>query len=442
MNEIKKYLKQKIKPSDYCILALSGGPDSMCLLTILKEITSNIICVHINHNTRINNEKEYLFVKKYLEDQNIKLEYLKINEYQKGKFTEDEARNIRYDKFKEIANIYHAKFILTAHHGDDLTETIIMRLLRGSSLLGYAGIKKETEWDGLTILRPLITKKKKEIYDFLKSQNIPYVEDESNQSDLYLRNRIRHHILPLLEKENSNYNLKMLEFSETLQEKNQVIKDTMLKLQKEIEINNKIDCQKFLNLSESLQKTYIEFYLKSIYQDEIGYINNKHKLLFLSSFHKNKNPFQLDFPKSFLLKKCDGYIWLEKKENSNDFKILCKDEIILPDGGILKRIKNYEEKSNFEIHLNSKNIKLPLYIVNRKNGMKMAVKNSKGHQKISDILTNCKIRGQNKDQIPLLVDNNGQILWVLGLKKSKYDLEKHENYDIIYKYIKRKEKEK
>ena len=70
----------------------------------------------------------------------------------------------------------------------------------------------------------------------------------------------------------------------------------------------------------------------------------------------------------------------------------------------------------------------------------MATKNLNGHQKISDILTNSKIKGSKKDEIPILVDSKGEVLWVLGIKKSKYDLEKDKNYDIIYKYIERKEK--
>ena len=122
------------------------------------------------------------------------------------------------------------------------------------------------------------------------------------------------------------------------------------------------------------------------------------------------------------------------------FKIKCTEENILPNGDLVVKIDHYEEKSNYEIHLNSKEICLPLYLTTRENGMKMAVKNLNGHQKVNDILINSKVKKGEKDQIPILIDSNGVILWVLGLKKSKYDLEKEENYDIIYKYIKRKEK--
>ncbi len=440
MKEIKEELQKKIKKEDKCILALSGGPDSMCLLSILESIEAHVICVHINHNTRVACDDEYQFIKAYLKDKKIPLEYYKIETYQKGRFTEDEARKIRYQKFKEIAEKYQANYLLTAHHADDLTETIFMRLLRGSTLEGYAGIKKESVWDGLTILRPLLSKKKEEIYVYLKENQIPYIEDETNQKDDYIRNRIRHHILPFIEKENPNYPVKMLQYSNTLQKKDALIKEMIYQEKTHIQKENKINVGKFLNLPSLMQEAYVENYLKEQYEEDLIFISNKHITLFLENIKKKKDNYTVNFPKNYLFHKEEGWAWLDKKKSPTSFYIKCEDEVILPNQDIVKRISKYESKSNFEIHLNSKEIKLPLYLTTRKEKMKMAVKNLNGHQKISDILTNSKIRGSKKDEIPILIDSNGVILWVLGIKKSKYDLEKGENYDIIYKYIKRKEK--
>ena len=121
------------------------------------------------------------------------------------------------------------------------------------------------------------------------------------------------------------------------------------------------------------------------------------------------------------------------------FYIKLEEEVTLPNGDMVKKIPGYTEKSNFEIHLSSKKITLPLYLTTRKNGMKMAVKNLEGHKKVNDILTDKKIPKEKRDQIPILIDTNGTVLWILGVSKSKYDLAKDENYDIIYKYIERKE---
>ena len=439
MKEIKKYLQSRITDKDICVLALSGGPDSMCLLSLLEEINAHIICVHINHNTRAACIEEYAFIKKYVEQKKIPLVYHKIEKYTKGKFTEEEAREIRYQKLLSVANKYHAKYILTAHHADDLTETIIMRLLRGSTLEGYAGFKKETTYQGHIILRPLISKKKQEIYAYLKANEIPYIEDESNKSDDYERNRIRHHILPLLERENDKYPTKILQFSNTLLKKATLLKEVMDDERKKIEENGKINVSLFKKLSPLMQESYVEYYLQDVYQENLKKITLKHQRLFLKSIENKETRLILDFPGGYQLVKENGYIYLAKKKESVSYCIKCEDMNILPNG-ILKKIENYEEKSNYEIHLNSQEIALPLYITTRKNGMKMATKNLKGHQKISDILTNSKIKGSKKDEIPILVDSKGEVLWVLGIKKSKYDLEKDKNYDIIYKYIERKEK--
>ena len=440
MKEIEKYLQAKIPDNETCILALSGGPDSMCLLSLLEKAKRKVICVHINHHTRENNEKEYQFVKEYTAKRNIPLEYYKISEYTKGRFTEEEARKIRYEKIFEIAKRNHVKYILTAHHADDLVETIFMRILRGSSLEGYAGLKKESIWNDKVILRPLLSKKKKEIYEYLDQNHIPYVKDESNNDDKYLRNRIRHQILPIIENENPNYPSKFLQFSQTLQEKNKIIIETIEEKKNQVEEQEKIYIEKFLKLSKLTQKAYVEEYLKRIYQEKIDRVTNKHISLFLQNVYSKNPNITLNFPDKYIFLKRNGYVWLEKEQKNQTYCIKCEGTTILPNEDVIKRLDSYESKSNYEIHLNSKELALPLYITTRKPGMKMETKNLNGHQKVNDILINSKIKGSEKDKIPILIDSNGTVLWLLGLKKSKYDLDKNENYDIIYKYIKRKEK--
>ena len=148
---------------------------------------------------------------------------------------------------------------------------------------------------------------------------------------------------------------------------------------------------------------------------------------------------KLDFPGQKTLFKNKKYIWLQDKKEKESYVKKLENHLELPNNFVLEKINQYEEKSNYEIHLNSKNIQLPLYVTTRKPGMKMKVKNLNGTKKISDILTNAHIKGEKKDEIPILIDANSTVLWVCGIKKSIYDLEKNENYDIIYKYTKRKE---
>lgn len=113
--------------------------------------------------------------------------------------------------------------MLTAHHGDDLVETILMRLSRGSSLKGMCGIEKVSKRAFYRILRPLLYLDKTLIYQYVKEKHIPYVEDNSNQDSHYTRNRYRKEVLPFLKRENPNIHLKFLEYSEELKEATEYI---------------------------------------------------------------------------------------------------------------------------------------------------------------------------------------------------------------------------
>ena len=151
MNDVIKFLNEKIKEDDLVIVACSGGPDSMCLLSLVLTKTKNIVCAHVNHNVRKQSIEEYSYVENFCKEHNIIFEGLNINFNNTANF-ENNARKKRYDFFNELKEKYSAKYILTAHHGDDLIETILMRITRGSKLSGYLGIKKENN----IFLRPLL----------------------------------------------------------------------------------------------------------------------------------------------------------------------------------------------------------------------------------------------------------------------------------------------
>ena len=135
MKEVREYLNIILEKNTSVVVACSGGPDSMCLLNLVleqrEEKNLNIICAHVNHKMRIESEKEAEFVKEYCEKNKIIFEYMEITEYTEDNF-HNQARIKRYDFFKEVLEKYQSKILLTAHHGDDLVETILMRIVRGS----------------------------------------------------------------------------------------------------------------------------------------------------------------------------------------------------------------------------------------------------------------------------------------------------------------------
>ena len=141
MKDVYKFLDSlHIKKEDIITVAVSYGPDSMFLLNLLnnKYKENKIICCHVHHNHRKESDLEKEKLEKFCMKNNIIFEFMKIDKYKNNKFTEEEAREKRYEFFDEVLKKYNSKYLFTAHHGDDLVETILMKISRGSTIKGYS----------------------------------------------------------------------------------------------------------------------------------------------------------------------------------------------------------------------------------------------------------------------------------------------------------------
>ena len=130
-----------IDNDEYVVIGVSSGPDSMALLHMLENnLKCKLVCAHINHNVRKESNEEESYLKEYCSKKNIIFESYKIKSYTENNF-ENEARNKRYSFYETLLKKYNSHNLFLAHHGDDLIETVIMKIIRGSNLEGYAGIK-------------------------------------------------------------------------------------------------------------------------------------------------------------------------------------------------------------------------------------------------------------------------------------------------------------
>lgn len=438
MFKTHEYLLNKFNNNEYVVIGLSGGPDSMVLLSILLDIKKvkniNIVCAHIHHNLRKESDDEKVFVENFCKDNNIIFEYMKIEDYN-GEFSEEKARNIRYNFYKNIADKYNTKYILTAHHGDDLTETIMMRIVRGSTLKGYAGFNIETNIDNYIFLKPLIYYTKDEILDYCKTNNISYVIDKTNNNDDYTRNRYRHNLLPFLKREDSNVNNKFLKFSETLYEYDNYINKIVIKELNNVYNNKCLDIKKFNILDSLIQKKVLEEILKTIYNDNnINLVNESNIKTIIDLINSNKPNSYITLPNNIVVLKEYDYLSFDRNIIKNDYNLLLEKDLKLPNNKSLV-FKDFEDSNGNDVcRLSSNEITFPLYVRTRKEKDKMEVKNL-GTKKIKDILIDSKISMEERNKQPIVVDSRNTILWIPGVKKSKYNKEKDEKYDIIIKYI-------
>ena len=437
MKKVLSYLNSLLKEEDIIVVATSGGPDSMCLLSLLcelrRDLNLKLIVAHVNHNLRPQSKEEAEFVTRVCENEKIPFEYMEILEYKKDNL-ENDARTKRYEFFQKLVKKYHAKYLMTAHHGDDLIETILMRLTRGSSLKGYSGFKKEYVMPDYTIIRPLITKTKQDILSYMDLHHLKYYIDESNFSDIYTRNRYRKNILPFLKKENKNIHYKYLKFSEELMEANNFIDNYIKELIKNIKDESGLKVDELLKLDHFLVKKIVEYTLNDIYIDDLFLINDKHTELIMHMLKSKKSNNKVDLPNNYQAIKSYNYYKIVKINKEEVYEYILDDALTLPNHMVIKKISNSQSKSNYVLRLNSQNIKLPLKVRSRCNGDKMEVKNLGGTKKIKDIYIDEKIPIVQRDEIPIVTDSNNTILWLPGVKKSKFDVESNGIYDIILSY--------
>lgn len=424
--------------NNYVVIGVSAGPDSMCLLDLLQKKTTKIVVCHINHNVRKESIEEEEYITKYCQDKNIILEKTTINNYQENNF-ENEARKKRYMFYEEILKKYNSKTLLLAHHGDDLIETILMKISRGSNLEGYAGIKEVSNVKNYQIIRPLLKYTKEDIINYNKSNNIKYYNDSSNQSTNYTRNRYRLNILPLLKKEDKNIHKKYLKYSKTLIEYDDYIKREVKRNINNVYKDNIINIDNLNKLDTFLIKNILYNIMNNIYQNKNNIITDRHIQNIISLLNNAKPNIKIDLPNNKeIVKEYNKLIIKDKTSDIKNYKIEFNDKIEI-ESLIIEKIESEDDDSNSVCRLNSKDITLPLYIRNREDGDYIILKGSNNRKKIKEIFIEKKLPLKKRNNYPLLVDSNNNIIWIPNIKKSKFCNKKSENYDIIIRCNERKE---
>ena len=205
------------------LVAASGGPDSMALLDMLKNLQAKknfqLMAAHFNHQLREDSEEESELLKKYCDEKNVPLFIAKWpKEEQPQVGIEAAARHARYAFLTQIAKENKADYLLTAHHGDDLLENILLKFIRSGNPEEMNSLQRVGEMHGVKLLRPLLGYSKDELLQYNQAHRIDFITDLTNQADETMRNRLRHHVVPLLKKENPALIKNALFFSQKMDE--------------------------------------------------------------------------------------------------------------------------------------------------------------------------------------------------------------------------------
>ena len=271
LETIKKY--NMVENGEKVVLAVSGGPDSICMIDILNDIKNDetidmnfeIIVAHVNHMIRKEAEEDAKYVKKYCEEKQIEF-YSKSIDVQKmannNKIGLEEAgRKARYDFFDEILEKTNAQKIAIAHNKNDKVETVLMHILRGSGINGLKGIEPKRE----KYIRPLIECERNEIEEYCNDKNLQPRIDKTNFENEYTRNKVRNLLIPYIQKEFNPNLIKTIDrLSNLVAEEENYMDKQVEKVYKEILISEnqkeiQLDLKRF-NIQEKVIKSRVILY--------------------------------------------------------------------------------------------------------------------------------------------------------------------------------------
>ncbi len=397
------------------LIATSGGLDSMVLLHLLQHLNREIAIAHCNFQLR---------GLESFEDQNFVQEYAVANEipifvtqFDTENFAKDyklstqvAARNLRYDWFYELLESENCDYILTAHHADDNLETFIINLSRGTGLDGLVGIPSQND----KIIRPLLVFSRHEIEEYAKENNIKWREDSSNASDKYLRNKIRHNIIPQLKELNDNFLESFQKTQNYLQESQTMVEDATIMIYQQVakEVDNDIhfDLLKLKTLPN--YKSYLYQWLQefgfSAWNDIYDLVDSQSGKIIYS------NEYQL-------LKNRNHLILSPISETENEVYFIEKNqlEVKIPINLSICQVQDISNTNQNAIFVDAKKLTFPLQIRKWCEGDNFQPFGMNGSsKKVSKFFKDEKLSVLEKQNIWILTSDN-HIVWIIGLRQDE-----------------------
>lgn len=406
---VKSFLEKYRLENEKILIGFSGGYDSLCLTDILHKSGCGIMAIHLNHNWRGDESlRDEEFCRNFCTERGISFYSEKLSD--SIPHTEAAAREARYEFFERCAEKFKAKAVFTAHNLDDLAETVLYRIFKGT---GITGIKAIQEKRGI-FYRPLLNTSRKEIEKYCKEKNLTAIFDSSNNDTTYKRNFIRKKIIPLIAEINNNYLQSIKNLSQNAAETNEIVDAYMAKIKEETGNST----ERFLQLGNSVQNYLIhDLFIKN----NLEY--DRERITSIVDFIKENST-----SKSGKKKSVTKDLWIfvnsekfefitESEHNSSEISIQTEGrydfgefEFIIEK--IEKKPQTFPKDCEMKASIEVQEINFTLRC--RKDGDVITPLGVSGSQKLKKYLNEKKIPNHEKDSIILLCRGN-EVLWAAGL---------------------------
>ncbi len=415
-----------IEPQDNILIALSGGADSVFLLTFLSKFKNlfkiSVSAAHINHSLRgheANLDQEFSrnICKKMGIPFFTRRVYVKSFAKKNGLSIEEAARNLRYASLKKIAKKNDINKIATAHNIDDNAETVLFNLARGSGISGMAGIPYKRE----NIIRPVLILSKSEITEYLQNRKIPFSVDSTNFDDSFSRNFIRNQIIPSLrENINSSFSESVFKFSDIFKNYSRMISSLLQNAEKEFTRFENDTLTIDLTITEHYTDVLISEILKNLLQKYFSVEFNFKDSLKLNALLANQTGKRILFKNNLTaVRERNSIVLFVKKTNSGTIEHqFSLNESVETKIGVLRITKLRNKNNNYTFNqfseiISADNLEDIFILRSWKNGDKFIPLGMKNFKKVSDFLTEQKVPS-NKKKEQLVLINGNKIIWVVG----------------------------
>ncbi|WP_316746286.1 tRNA lysidine(34) synthetase TilS [Pedobacter gandavensis] len=424
--QFKAYIQQNalFSTEDQILLAVSGGRDSVLMAHLFKQAGYNFGIAHCNFNLRGEESvRDEHFVKMLAATLAVPVyvKHFDTKAYANSHKISIQmaARDLRYQWFEELSKAEGYAYIALAQHQDDAIETVLLNLTRGTGIAGLHGILPKRG----KLIRPLLFLTRKTINDLIDAENIDYVEDSSNLSANYARNKIRLKVIPQLKEINASLELTFQQniqrFADTEQVLQQVVADLRSSMFRTEHDGHYLSIEKVKNLNPQkllmfeLLKPY--HFSESVIGDLIQALDKQSGISFYSNSHQ------------LTVNRADLIISPLKRE-ANGHHLLwhpTTDKIETPNGTLssihLSKAefdKDYQiERDPNKAYLDTDQLIYPLILRSRHPGDKFKPFGMKHYKKLSDFFIDEKIPVTRKDTVPILLNGNGEVIWLAGMRQ-------------------------
>jgi len=461
INEVREFLSSRSLVDCSIVIAVSGGIDSITLLHLLyelkEELNLNLSVAHLDHGIRgAASKRDADFVRDVAGTLGLPstIEKRDVEELTEASASlEEAARKVRYNFLAEVREKEGADYVALGHNRNDQVETVLMHLIQGSGLRGLGGMEPVRSF----YVRPLINISREEIRNYTDARSLDYKKDETNRDTGYLRNRIRHELLPeLVENYNPRIRQKVKELSNLASEAHSFIQKRVTDVLEELDVERgkeeiRFRKKEIAELHPYLKKAVIRRLIGEV-RGNLKDVTSRHVQEIIDQLEKNRPRAQLDLPGvTFILRDSMGRFLEGRIKDSGskgiefNYEIAPGEVLKLQEVEMelsLKRTAGTDTPDPADFAADSLTevvdwgkVERSIHVRNRKPGDRFVPLGMDGKKKLKNFFIDEKVPREERDYVPIVCDRQG-IIWVVGYRiDDRYKINNSTEKGLIMKAI-------